>query len=302
MKRRRFLASAAGGMSATAGCLDALSRETGTDPPATDGSSAKTGRPTVRPTTKVVRKSLGTTATVGDVATTVTTAGVWRRTTHAGTDRTVVAASDRQYLVFQVSTSRTTPNDPTTAPSDTTTSSQSAGSAVSAPTSTAPPSPTDLSFGLSLDGVTYTRSFPTGNSPDGSTTLAVPVPTGIRPSNGAVMWYGPDGTTVRWSLLPGHFDQLARTPRFVLESLEATPDESQLSVTMSVSNQGSRAGRFLAEVGTQSVSQGAEVSFGVPLDETVIYHTSAPLSRPDREQATVVLQWGDTVHERTVDL
>ncbi|WP_435317606.1 hypothetical protein [Haloarchaeobius sp. TZWSO28] len=297
MNRRRFLAAAAGGLSATAGCLDALSEDTG--PPGGGGtrSETSTAPATVRPTTKVVTSSIGSPASVGDIAATVTAAGVWRRTTRTGTDRSVVAAADRQYLVFHVTTARTEP-----AATETPAAAQSPTSVSATRTTETPPDATELSLALSLDGVTYTRVFPTDTCENGHGSFAVPVPAGIDASNGAVMWYAPGGTTVRWPLSSGHFDQLDRTPRFVLESFEVGSGDTQLPVRLSVSNQGSRAGRFLAELRTKSATQGESISFGVPLDESVTYHTSAPVPRADHDQATVLLRWGDTVHEQTVDL
>ncbi|WP_435335035.1 hypothetical protein [Haloarchaeobius sp. TZWWS8] len=211
---------------------------------------------------------------------------VWRRTTtvrnHHHTD--VVADPERQYVVAAIVVDRqeSAPDDGTT--TDGTKTDQL-------------PDASELDVSVRLDGETYADSFPLDVYWSG---IGVPVPTGIEPDDGELVVGLPDGAETRFSLSSTQLDRLAHVPRFTLDEFTLEAGNATVQATLTVSNDGDRDGRFLAELGTDSMSDTPEVEIDVPAGETATRTESVPVAVEGSGEVTVVCQWGDESHRRAV--
>ncbi|MFB6221285.1 MAG: hypothetical protein ABEH90_07580, partial [Halolamina sp.] len=106
---------------------------------------------------------------------------------------------------------------------------------------------------------------------------------------------------VRWELSADVRSAISNPPRFEVRDFAAKDvpgDEIEISVT--VSNNGERDGRFLAEAGDTEMSDQPEIEVAVPAGETVSATRRVLASFRDREEVTVVLRWGGEERTRTV--
>ncbi|WP_267642631.1 hypothetical protein [Haloarchaeobius amylolyticus] len=275
MHRRRFLAATAAALPATsAGCLAGGGPGTSTDREPTDRVTDPTAT-TPEPTSTSETEGPGYSIDVEDVA-------VSRRTTtiQSGAHVDVAADPEEQYVVADVAV----------APH------------VDGETTVDPPAPADLRFVATLDGDEYRRAFATEFGGGRRTRMAVPVPTGIDPDEGALAVGPGGGGGVSHQFTPEQLDRIARVPRFSLDSFALEAGNATVRATLAVSNEGDRDGRFLAELGTDYISDTPEVAFAVPAGETVTREESVPIHAEDADEVTVVLGWGSTYHRKTVEL
>ncbi|MCT9095941.1 hypothetical protein [Haloarchaeobius sp. HME9146] len=278
MNRRRFLATAGAAIPvALAGCVgsDGLGTDSGREP-------AETGTDP-SPTDSTALDSTATDPASGDgYDLVVENVAVYRRTTTAanGVHVDVAADPERQYVVADVGV--LPPEDGETAAD--------------------PPAPTDLEFTVTLDGESYGNAFATEFGSQYATTIAVPVPTGIEPGTGELA-VGPAGDGgIRHEFTAAQLARIARVPQFTLESFTVEGGNASARATLEVTNEGDRDGRFMAELGTDYISDTPEVTFEVPAGETVTTEESVSVYAEDTAEVTVVLGWGSTYHRRTVTL
>ncbi|WP_439025661.1 hypothetical protein [Haloarchaeobius sp. DT45] len=272
MDRRRLLVSTASSLSAAAaGCLGSGEPGTSTSREPTDPAPATDGEP---PTTSAA-PGPGYSLSVEDI-------GVFRRTTTIQHSNHVDVAADpeTQYVVATVVVLPPETGEP----------------------AEDPPNPTDRRFVATLDGETYDDAFATEFGSQYATTIAVPVPTGLDPAEGTLQ-VGHRGEDGFWHQFTAEqLDRIAHVPRFTLDAFTVEAGNATVQATLEVSNSGDRDGRFLAELGTNDISDTPEVSFEVPAGETVTKRESVAIYAEDAAEVTVVCNWGDTYHRRTVEV
>lgn len=111
---------------------------------------------------------------------------------------------------------------------------------------------------------------------------------------------------VRWRVPDEVTAALGKRPSFRVREFE-TPDSVEageaIDVELAVENDGDRGGRFLAELGATVLSDVGEVSFDVPVGETVrkTFAVSPALATPPGDDSfRVVLDWGTGEMDATV--
>lgn len=166
----------------------------------------------------------------------------------------------------------------------------------------------DLPLAVEVDGERNPRGRPvlvdTFGWNSGGTPVAFPVAAAAAES-AALVWTPPDGEAVRFPLAADVVSRFPRTPAFAVETL-AAPDRvtrgDPFPVRLAVANDGDRAGRFLAEFGTDLVSDVGEVSFPVPAGRTRdhCFQLRPGHYPPGRSEVDVVLRRGSTTLRRPV--
>lgn len=123
--------------------------------------------------------------------------------------------------------------------------------------------------------------------------------------SGAVEWRPSSGQRHRWALPDSQVAALGASPRFTVEAFDP-PEElergEQFSASVTVRNSGNRDGRFLgiaADVGSASVPLAGPFEFPVAAGETVTQDVSGIEAQWDREEMTVVLDWGVDSREKS---
>lgn len=112
-----------------------------------------------------------------------------------------------------------------------------------------------------------------------------------------------DGGSIRVPVVDQLLAALADPPAFAVRDLtvDGPLAGETLSATISLENVGGTAGRFLAELGPQRVSDAPAVRFDVAAGEAMDRDVSVPYALPaGAETATIRLEWGVGQLERTV--
>lgn len=256
MNRRQFLALCGGGSGVIAGCLGHGSVPASETTLVTDSPTTPCSDPAVPPKPTLADPGAGETVQLGgDRAVTVAFVDLYRSVRTHGVSSTthldVATPADAQFVVAEIT--------------------------VTVDGKPVDPSGEDLPVAIEVDGVRNPADRPVVINELGwtaaGTLVGFPVPD--EPAdNAAVVWTSDGGgnDTTRWMVPAGIEDSLGTAPRFSVESV-VTPSWTDRSgsfpVQVTVSNDGDRDGRFLAEFGVAVISDVGEIAFGVPAGETV---------------------------------
>lgn len=139
-----------------------------------------------------------------------------------------------------------------------------------------------------------------GSSAD-EADLAFPLSVGATDA-AAVVWSRPTERDVRWELPDAVVSDLADAPSFEVRAFEVpdtASEEESVEVCVVVANVGDEDGTFLAELGSDAVSDQSEARLHVPAGETATLRTAVTVRFFDSEEAGIVLRWRETLR-RTV--
>ncbi|MFD1512012.1 hypothetical protein [Halomarina rubra] len=134
-------------------------------------------------------------------------------------------------------------------------------------------------FAVDLDGTRYPDGYDTVTNTLGVVPrVGVPVPDDVAPDEGAILQVDGDAVVDRWALSEETLTALASPAAFVVESVEVpeTAEPASFEASVTVRNEGSGDGVFLAEFGAAVVSDVAEVEFAVPAGESVTHTETIP--------------------------
>ncbi|MFB6302510.1 MAG: hypothetical protein ABEH78_06585 [Haloferacaceae archaeon] len=166
--------------------------------------------------------------------------------------------------------------------------------------------PTDLHLFVRTDTLDRSDRYlvrAEGNADGRRQRFGFPVPTDPAPARAAVVWRRDDGPAVYWTLGNDPLGALGAAPAFAVRAFDtprtAVPDD-EFETTLTVRNDGERAGTFLAEVGNGLVSDQPEVTVDVPVGESVTARPTVEAHFGDRDELPVVLRWAGGTERRTV--
>ncbi|WP_435361221.1 hypothetical protein [Haloarchaeobius sp. DFWS5] len=276
MDRRRLLALSAASLSSVTGFAGCLGL-------GADGSGDRTESTNIP--TESSRTSTET-ATVDGPTLVLDSLTVRRHTTRAAQHIDVVADPDSQYVVVDLDI-------------------VSAGSNVSDESAVTVSDRDDLDaveYAVVLDGDRYDDWFDNMHPAEISRHISIPVPTGIAPESGEFELSLGGGQSSRTTISKTHLGRIAQVPRFTLDEFTAEAGNATVQVTLTVTNEGDRGGRFLADLGPSTMSDRPEISFGVPPGETVTQQESIGIDAGGADEMTIICEWGDERHSRTVTL
>jgi hypothetical protein len=267
MNRRRYLEVTVGLAAVTfAGCTSSTPEDGGGDGQGSGPASTATGTDSHTPTTTPASIGPeGQSLRASGEAVTVSDPRVRASIRDGGVHVDVRASQDAQYLVVDVE-----------APD--------AGTPV-----------TDLRLSLTTSGPrTAVGGTAVGRTGGGeSATLAFEVPVESYETVSLVLKAG--GEAASWPIPAPQRRNLGRAPAFRVDALEV-PDEVRhgepFEASFTVSNEGDRDARFLAEFGHELVSDTGEVAVEVPAGERRTYVAGVePYYESDPDTVPVILDW-----------
>jgi len=276
--RRRLLEGfgTTGMLLASAGCLGRSETATTDTPTSTEiqagtdtdnRTDARTATPSSgTPTTSSDRDrrvSMGQTVTAGDTRITVTNPRVRKAVVTSGMAHTRVVAQDGQFVVVDVLIDGNSPEETA-----------------------------DLDLRSSVDGERRSGSDPLASLEGEASSFAFGFPAGRHAA--AAILHTADGSCIYWTLPTAIRERLALEPEFAIPSLEVPNNDGELTLDMSVANEGERDGIFRARVSLTGYSGGSVVEFPVPAGESRTY-TGRPgdilLYLENRDGGTLTLEY-----------
>lgn len=132
---------------------------------------------------------------------------------------------------------------------------------------------------------------------------AVPVPLPTDADEAAVVWRSDEGHEARWRVDGTTVAELARPPEFVVEDLvvpETAADGEEIEAEITLRNDGGRTDWFAAELGFASASDATDLEIPLDAGERVTVPRGLTARFGERDEATVVLDWGLDSLARTV--
>ncbi|NLV14614.1 hypothetical protein [Haloarcula argentinensis] len=154
------------------------------------------------------------------------------------------------------------------------------------------------------DGEPITDRLSLVGRPDTKTTGAIGFPLPVSEYEGVAVVLEADGESARWRVPDAVVELLAHAPEFVVGDIEAPSSVrsgESFTASFTVTNDGSRDARFLAEFGHTLLSDTGEVEVAVPVGERRT-HTSTiePYYETNLGEIPMILDWGIDTHRTTV--
>lgn len=181
---------------------------------------------------------MGQTVTVGNTPLTVENPRVRKAVTSRGPAHTHLVADAGQYVVVDLTINGSTPE-----------------------------SDLDLEFRSAVDGSARAESNPISTTVEKG--YAFPFP--AKQHDTAAIRWATDEKDVDWELSAETRETLALKPRFTVTDLQVARRDDQLSLEMTVANDGERDGTFKARVSLAGYSGGTIVEFPVSAGESQTY-------------------------------